>query len=196
MMSARRVGLVLLFVLVTLLVIAALAHSAPPYVRSEWFTGWKASEQSACINVREEALIRHGESVKLSPDGCSVIDGRWRDPYTNVWIYDAKELDIDHVVPLKWAHEHGGAAWPRERKRAFAQDMDYCCHLVPVKASENRSKSDRGPADYQPPSGRCEYAIHFVVTVWRYGLTVDAREREALDGMLGSCRRFYQPTSE
>ena len=58
----------------------------------------------------------------------------------NIGFYSAQrcaDIDADHVVSLKDAHESGGCAWSRAQKSQFANDRD---NLVPSCARINRSK--------------------------------------------------------
>ena len=59
-----------------------------------------------------------------SAKGCRVVLGNWDDPYSGRTITDPTKLDIDHMVLLKEAHESGAANWSRERKRAYANDLN------------------------------------------------------------------------
>ena len=61
-----------------------------------------------------------------------MVSGSWNDPYSGKTITDATKLDIDHMVPLKEAHQSGAANWSRERKRAYANDLDDPERLVAV----------------------------------------------------------------
>ena len=38
---------------------------------------------------------------------------------------DPKELQIDHMIPLKEVHISGGHAWDAKKKRDFANDLDH-----------------------------------------------------------------------
>ena len=51
------------------------------------------------------------------------VAGSWNDPYSGRTITDASKLDIDHMVPLKEAHESGGYAWDAYRRRDYANDL-------------------------------------------------------------------------
>ena len=70
--------------------------------------------------------------------------GTWRDPYTGEVVTDATKLDIDHMIPLKNAHDSGGWAWDRDKKAAFANEISYADHLIAVTASANRRKGAEG----------------------------------------------------
>ena len=98
-----------------------------------------------------------------------VETGLWLDPYTGEHHTSAAGMDIDHIVPLKWAHGHGGDRWARPQKRLFANDMT---NLVPVAASVNRQKGSKGPDDWMPPAQayKCEYVRSFVAVLDEYEL--------------------------
>ena len=75
-----------------------------------------------------------------------MVSGSWNDPYSGRTITDASKLDIDHMVPLKEAHESGAANWPRERERAYANDLDDPDTLIAVDRRLNRQKGAKDPA--------------------------------------------------
>ena len=47
-------------------------------------------------------------------------------------------LDIDHLVPLKDAHDPDGWTWDKNRKSASANDVSQEDYLIGVTASANR----------------------------------------------------------
>lgn len=107
------------------------------YNRADW-PHWIDADND-CQNTRAEILIRdssHPVSYR-SAKKCSVITGEWHDPYTGKTWHKASDLDIDHVVPLKWAHTHGGDQWPITRKRDYANDNT---NLIAVEDNANQAK--------------------------------------------------------
>lgn len=91
------------------------------YRREDW-RHWSDFDGD-CMNTRHEILKDQAKhSIKLSPDGCYVSMGIWVDPFSGKTYTRASELDVDHVVPLKWANDHGGNAWSKRRKELFAND--------------------------------------------------------------------------
>ena len=136
------------------------------YDRSEW-KHWIDADKD-CQNTRHEILIRDSLApVQLSENGCRVISGVWVGQYTGEVFTDARRLDADHIVPLKWAYDHGGEDWSPTLKRVFANDPE---NIIPVKASANRSKGAKGPSEYMPPLNQCEYLRQWRSIVNRYGL--------------------------
>lgn len=157
------------------------------YDRSEW-PHWIDSDGD-CQDARAEILIQTSEvPVKFKRNrGCNVSHGRWTDPYSGRSFTRASDLDIDHVVPLAWAHGHGADNWSRERKRAFANDPD---NLQPVEASINREKGSRGPDDWLPPNKgyHCLYLSRFVGVVRGYQLRLETVEVQHLRPLARRCQ--------
>lgn len=144
-----------------------------------------------CRDTRTEVLIRDSLSpVQMSSDGCRVLRGRWRDPYTGEEYRDPTDLDIDHRVPLDEAHDSGGHAWDRDRRAAYANDLSDRRTLLAVSAVSNRTKGAKGPDAWLPPDHTqvCRYVADWVAVKLRWQLTVDARERAAIDTVLTGCR--------
>lgn len=141
---------------------------ASGYDRSEFGHGW-ADLDGDCQDSRAEALISASTTTVRFADErrCRVVTGRWISMFTGNVIQNAGDIDIDHVVPLKWAWDHGASDWTRERRVKFANDP---VNLIPVEASLNRSKGAQGPEDWLPPSGKCQYVSRFVRIVKTYGL--------------------------
>ncbi|MEO3480862.1 HNH endonuclease family protein [Phaeobacter sp. CAU 1743] len=115
-----------------------------------------------CQNTRHELLAELSTIEVLWDDrGCTVRRGRWIDPYTDEVFMEARDLDVDHLVPLAYAHERGASAWTSEKRTEFANDPR---NLFAVDASVNRSKGSRGPSHWLPPNEdfRCQYIVRFV----------------------------------
>ena len=123
-----------------LLRIDEVSPDLPSYDRDDW-RHWVDGDKD-CQNTRHEALIEESlAKVAFKTDRkCQVATGEWFDPYTGETITNATTLDIDHMVPLKNAHDSCGWAWDKDRKSAFANEMSQEDHLIAVTASANRSK--------------------------------------------------------
>ncbi|WHI47907.1 HNH endonuclease family protein [Microbulbifer sp. VAAF005] len=140
------------------------------YDRSEWLPRW-SDVDGDCQNTRQELLIR----LSLAPvafsneKSCTVVSGLWMDPYTGRFFEKASDLDVEHIVPLSWAHKYGGASWSREQRRAFAEDP---ANLWLVDDGHNRSKGDKGPDQWLPPykPAQAIYIRQFEVVARKYRL--------------------------
>ena len=64
--------------------------------------------------------------------------------------------------------------WPRERRVAYANDLEHREHLRAVKAGVNGSKGDRSPDQWKPPRQEfwCEYATNWLRIKKRWGLSL------------------------
>ncbi|WP_112317421.1 HNH endonuclease family protein [Rhodovulum viride] len=161
-----------------------LASPAAPYTRAAFGPGW-ADPNGDCLDTRAELLADLSTvPVTLAPSGCSVRHGRWIAPYTGQVVTEARDLDIDHIVPLRYAWGHGAASWSAEKRARFALDP---VNLLPVTASANRSKGARGPLDWLPPDQgfRCQYVLRFRRIARVYGLAFTAAEERDLVALTG-----------
>jgi len=151
---------------------------AGKYDRSYFGHGW-ADKDKDCQNTRAEILIEQSTALVSykSDDQCLVVKGKWVSLFTGKTIYDAKKVDVDHVVPLKWAWEHGAGQWSKAKRVEFANDP---ANLISVEASLNRQKGAKGPDEWLPPSNQCQYILRFNRIVKKYQVNVPRKEAEQL----------------
>ena len=113
----------LLTILFMLLTTIAFADSAgcPKYERKS-YRHW-IDEDRDCQNARHEVLIEESLSTVgfKSSKGCRVVSGSWNDRYSGRTITDATKLDIDHMVPLKEAHQSGDANLVKGAQKSLCQ---------------------------------------------------------------------------
>lgn len=161
-----------------------------PYKRS-LYRHW-IDEDGNCRNTRNEVLARDSQNVTFKDtDKCEVLSGIWKDPYSGQTFREPRQLDVDHVVPLKNAHESGAWAWSNERRRQYANYLTDRNHLLAVQASENRRKGDKGPDRYVPPNAtyRCEYVRAWVKIKEDWGLDMTDDEGAEVQRVLGNCNQ-------
>lgn len=138
------------------------------YDRSKFGRGW-ADVDGDCQDSRQEVLIAQSTvPVKFKSDNrCRVSAGCWISPFSGKVIHNPSVIDIDHVVPLKWAWDNGANKWTKEKRRMFANDP---ANLLSVEASFNRQKGAKGPNVWLPPANQCEYVLRFLRIVKKYDL--------------------------
>lgn len=160
--------------------------SSQSYERSAFGHGWDDADGD-CQNSRAEALIATSSTtVRFATDEeCRVVTGRWISPFTGKVIQNSSEIDIDHVVPLKWAWKRGAKGWSPAKRERFANDM---VNLWPVELSRNRSKGARGPEEWLPPSNQCGYVARFLRIVKQYDLQPSSAETKWFKTFLDRCR--------
>ncbi len=145
--------------------------------------GWREPDSSC--DVRDAALVRDGEGVRVDED-CSMVAGEWLDPYTGATLTDSAEIDIDHLVPLANAWRSGASSWNAEDRETYANDPGV---LLSADDNANQEKGDKGPEAWKPPNRDywCEYSRRWISIKSEWGLTVNGAERAALEDMLGQC---------
>ena len=161
------------------------------YDRDAFGSGW--STQSDGCDTRDHVL--RDEATRGTERGCDVRRGVWRSRYDAKKVRNPSRLDIDHMVPLAEAWASGASAWSDQAREDFANDLDYRDALVAVTASTNRSKSDRDPAEWMPPrsGSHCWYAQAWVAVKYKYNLSVDSKEKMALQRTLSRCKKNLVP---
>ncbi len=150
----------------------------PAYVRSEW-KHW-IDEDKNCLNTRHEILKQRSKSsVTFSKNGCSVKSGEWDDYYYPEQLKLAAKIDIDHLIPLKHAHDHGGHSWSEERKKEFANDLE---NLVITNRKYNRQKGSQGIDTWLPvhKDFACKYMKDWVRLKKKYQLNFSEQENLSL----------------
>lgn len=139
-------------------------------------------------NTRGLVLKRDSEVPTTTRGACTVETGRWRSYYDGLVLTQAREIDIDHMVPLAEAWRSGANTWTTPTRESFANDLGYRWSLIPVSASSNRSKSDGDPASWIPKKTyQCRYAKNWVTVKYRWSLSVDQSERNALTRLIQAC---------
>lgn len=158
----------LLCLLVSLLFSGAAFANQVKYKRSEFGHGW-ADIDHDCQNTRQEILISLSTVPVQFKTGkhCRVVHGRWISMYSGKVFLDASKLDIDHIVPLKWAWDHGANKWSKAKRKQFANDP---INLVAVEARLNRQKGDKGLDEWLPPKNMEQYKARFKRVLAKYGI--------------------------
>ncbi|SEN67198.1 HNH endonuclease family protein [Nitrosomonas marina] len=146
------------------------------YDRDLW--GRWIDEDRDCRDTRDEVLKIFNQNSGTN-ESCDISAGLWLDPYTATEFTDSSDLDIDHIVPVGFAHGHGAANWSSTLKQQFYNDIE---NLLPVSASANRSKGDRSPIDWMPDNTEyhCTYVDSFLYIVDKYHLDLSDVQREGI----------------
>ncbi len=140
-----------------------------------------------CQSTRQEMLIltSRSEPQFTNPRNCVVRTGDWLDEYTGKTFTVATKIDLDHVIPLMYAHTHGGDRWPANKKLQFANDP---INLVLVEKREIRRKSNRGPGRYLPREEfQCEYVHLWQGIAKKYDLDIDNRDLQVIKRLTNEC---------
>lgn len=156
------------------------------YVRTA-FKHWTDEDGNGC-NTRAEVIIAEAVKPPVRQAGCTLTGGEWLSLYDNAVITSARELDVDHVVPLAEAWDSGARTWDSKERERYANDLGDPRSLIAVSARSNRSKADKDIAEWRPDAAyTCRYFSDWVAVKTRWRLSVDQVEKDALIGLLASC---------
>lgn len=161
----------------------------PEYNRKDW-KHWTDADKD-CQDTRQEVLIEESTTpvVFESARQCRVASGTWVDPYSGRAFTMPSSLDIDHVIPLRAAHDSGGYDWDAVRREGFANDLSDPRMLRAVYLSANRSKGSKTPDRWLPTNARfrCQYIYEYMDMMLDHELTFTPDQAAVLGYMLHIC---------
>ena len=152
-----------------------------PYNRSDW-NHW-VDYDGDCQNTRVEILAANNLASPSSE--CTISTGNWYGIYTGQSYTNASDLDIDHIVSLHWAHNHGGANWSSSLKEMFANDTE---NLLPVYSGANASKGSKGPDEWLPDHNQCSFIDKWNAVVDKYNLCLSTEESQLIETTRLNCQ--------
>jgi hypothetical protein len=172
---------------------------AVPYNRDGQYGSWLTDENS-CLNTRAKVLARDSSSpVTYLPNGCTVDKGEWNEPYTGRLHTSSRQIQIDHVVPLKNSYMNGGHEWEPAKRCLYANYLGNNFHLLSVDGPENLHKGDTTPAQYMPPNKAfaCEYIKDWLTIKTIWSLRITPKEATAIQQVVASnnCDRSQMQVS-
>lgn len=168
------------------------SHSG--YTRTKFGPAWKDVNKDGC-DTRNDVLRRDLTNVvvKAGTNGCVVVSGKLKDPYTGKTISfvrgpQSSKVQIDHVVPLKAAWLTGAQKWSKVKRTQFANDP---LNLLAVDGKANASKGAGDAATWLPKnkSFRCAYVARQVAVKSKYKLWVTKAEKSAIERVLSKCKK-------
>jgi len=174
------------YLLLLLFASSILANTIPDYDRSDW-KHWIDSDHD-CQNTRHELLLRESlEPVTFKTElKCNVATGLWFGQYLGVVFTESSDLDLDHIIPLKWAHDHGAWRWSGEDKQLFANDYQ---NLILVDDGRNQSKGAKGPGEWMPDNSayHCMYVFRWSYLIGKYNLSANQADKDKIGEVIGKC---------
>ena len=105
--------------------------------------------------------------------------------YTNK-LMSIKSMQYDHIIPLKYANDHGASHWTNEQKIHFATDLDVA---LTVSGHENMAKGAKGPSKYMPAKNRKEYAVTWLLIAQKYNLSLDPEDMQTIKNELKDVKK-------
>lgn len=165
------------------------------YSRDQFGGGW---DSIMGCDVRNLVLKRDLTEIKFDTDGCTVLSGKLKDPYSDKIINFAKGegtsqlVQIDHVVALSDAWQKGAQDLTPQKREEFANDS---LNLLAVDGPLNQQKSDSDAAEWLPPNKnyQCAYVARQVAVKIKYLLWATQTELNAMTQVLKSCPQQVLP---
>ncbi len=139
--------------------------------------------ENRCSPYNKKEQYPYPQSVEL--DIIRQMGGRIYGPYTGTTFRDRGDTDIEHMVAASEAHDSGLCAADEQTRKAFARDL---LNLTLASPSLNRNqKSGKDFAEWRPKLNECWFADRIIMVKAKYKLTIDSREKAALQRTLGAC---------
>lgn len=142
-------------------------------------------------DTRDDILRLYSVTPPIFKQGnCKIATTTIYDPYSGVKaVYVRKRnngIDIDHIVPLKWAWRTGAQHLTLMQRTDLANDP---LNLVPVSSHWNRQKGPAPVDAWLPPNKafRCEYAARYAQVKAKYHLWVTSSENNTLQRFRSRC---------
>jgi len=163
------------------------ADNTSKYSRTN-FKHWIDADGDGC-DTRQEVLISERVSGSGPTTRSCTFTGSWKSQYDGATTTLSSSFDVDHMIPLAEAWRSGAAGWTSKTRENFANDLDFAGSLIAVTAPSNRSKSDRDPANWLPTSNsyRCTYVATWTAVKWRWKLSIDQAEKDAISATMKNC---------
>ncbi len=115
----------------------------------------------------------------------SGMGGRIYGPYSGTTFNSMRETDIEHIVAKSEAHDSGLCGATAQTRKSFARDL---LNLTLAAPSLNRhQKSGKDFAEWRPKLNECWFADRIIKVKAKYSLTIDSREKAALQRSLEAC---------
>jgi hypothetical protein len=147
------------------------------------FEHWIDADGNGC-DTREEVLAAESQITVSYGNGCTITAGQWYSWYDGATWTNPSDVEIDHLVPLQEAWHSGAYRWAPELRKAYANDLGYLHSLEAVTDEVKQSKGGQDPTTWMPYLEPCRYITDWVSVKWRWNLTVDNSERDALNSAI------------
>ena len=99
-------------------------------------------------------------------------------------LYGNDGASIEHMVAMHQAHVSGMCAASPEMRYRFSNDL---LNLTLATPGVNSNKSNQDVANWQPTHNKCWFVWRVFQVKKKYGMTVDAAERDAMQALFEEC---------
>lgn len=122
-------------------------------------------------------------------DGCTIVSGRWTDPWSLETIEasgSAPDLRVVNFVSSEEAWKSGAQTWTDDQRMWFANDVKAMLTVTPATALARGTKD---PSAWIPErtSPRCMYVANWIGVKFSWSLSIDESEKAAIERVLDTC---------
>lgn len=163
------------------------------------FPHFISSDKNPCWSVKNSILYAQKSEGKFvmqdayrhetsdMTKACSIKEGTWIDTYTGKKL-SVDSANLDFVIPLQYANNHGASSWDNSKKQAFANDKD---NFVVASTSAIAKRHGRTPAKWLPDNNKyaCVLSKKFVSVANKYSLSITQDDKTALDKAISKCAK-------
>lgn len=141
--------------------------------------------ENHCPTYKRSKEYRH--SPKIENRIVESLGNKIYSPYSGEYFNSIKKTEIEHVVSIREAHKSGLCFADKKTKKSFAEDM---LNLTLVSPKLNKEKSDQDAGSWAPERNKCWFAHTVIRVKKKYNLTVDSKEKSALEKVISKCSSF------
>ncbi len=146
---------------------------------------WRGLVVAPEVRCSEYDVQQYRHPSGLEDAVAAALGDRLYEAYTGVYYDHVREVQVDHIVAKREAHDSGACAWAPSARRAFVRDLENLALASPTL--DLGAKAGHDAAEWLPDFNRCWYAGAVVAVRLKYELTVDEAERDALEEVLSGC---------
>jgi len=111
-------------------------------------------------------VLGRAKKVVVTKDNTTIVDGA------------GDKADVEgRVIQLRAEYDNSDSEWDRETKVRFGNDP---LNLVATSRKLNQEKSDALPAEWLPPTNRCEYSRRLADIARKYSLPLPSADVRAM----------------
>ena len=146
----------------------------------DWYFGVRIAPEDDCSDYR---AIDYNHLSKLDIFKSEELGGifaAYEDSCYNAYT----DVDIEHLVAKREAHDSGLCDADIQTKISFANDLE---NIALASPSVNRGKSTKDPADWLPANNQCWFVWQWLHVKRKYEMTIDQTEKNAIETVLQDC---------
>lgn len=149
---------------------------------------WAKSTVRKCRTLYHQVIAE--EALDPAPKACVTFNRLWKDPWLGNRTQSSAAMTTVRLVFAGEAWNSGARAWDARTQRAFANDVNLARTLVAVTEKSAAARQDREPGVWLPSKKalRCAYVTDWIAVKYRWRLSVDDVEKQALSSALAGCK--------